>query len=108
MRKDVDSFHFRIFFLHLLLHISRIHDIKHANDPVDNCKGDGNDGTDEMRHFFVQNTLIWCFNIGIFLLHLLLHISRIHDIKHANDPVDNCEGDGNDGTDEMRHNCCSP
>ena len=31
----------------------------------------------------------------------------IHDIKHANDPVDHCEGGGNDGTDEVRHNCRS-
>ena len=39
-------------------------------------------------------------------LHLLFHV-RIHDIKHANHPIDNSEGGSDNGTDEVRHNCCS-
>ena len=39
-------------------------------------------------------------------LHLLFHV-RIHDIKHANHPIDNSEGGGDDGTDEVRHDCRS-
>ena len=39
-------------------------------------------------------------------LHLLLH-TRIHDIKHANHPVGNSKGGGDDGADEVRHSCCS-
>ena len=39
-------------------------------------------------------------------LHLLFHV-RIHDIKHANHPIDNSEGGSDDGTDEVCHKCCS-
>ena len=39
-------------------------------------------------------------------VYLHLHF-RIGDIVHADDPVDNGKGGGNDGTDKMRHKCCS-
>ena len=37
----------------------------------------------------------------------LLHLHfRIGDIVHADDPVDNGKGGGNDGTDDVRHHSC--
>ena len=39
-------------------------------------------------------------------VYLHLHF-RIGDIVHADDPVDNGKGSGNDGTDDVRHHSCS-
>ena len=44
--------------------------------------------------------------VDIKILHLLRHI-RIHDVRHANDPVDDDKGGGYNGADEMSHYCRS-
>ena len=60
------------------------------------------------RSYFgkMNSTLGSVVPLAMFCLNFLLH-SWIHDIVHANDPIDNRKRDCNNGADEVRHDRCS-